>query len=182
MAFAPILATITLPLDIRVITTYQVAANIFRCFNAVLDFTGLNSLIEILHPVQPELSVLSTPILARSRHWSRMARVRSCFASFPDTAEGLLQGCAHGWGGADPLPHRYPPAACPHQLRLAVRAHLPQRLDGNICGLLVGASTPDMQTAVVGLARLVPDADGQVPDFPMIMAGAVFVPTLFPPR
>ncbi len=32
-----------------------------------------------------------------------------------------------------------------------------------------------MQTAVVGLARLVPDADGQVPDFPMIMAGAVLV-------
>ena len=40
---------------------------------------------------------------------------------------------------------------------------------------LVGASTPDMQTAVVGLARLVPDADGRVPDFPMIMAGAVLV-------
>lgn len=40
---------------------------------------------------------------------------------------------------------------------------------------LVASSTPNMQTAVVGLARLAPDMEGVMPDFPLIMAGAVVV-------
>ena len=40
---------------------------------------------------------------------------------------------------------------------------------------LVASSTPDMQTAVVGLARLSPDSSGEIPDYPLIMAGAVVV-------
>ena len=62
VAFALILATIMLPLDIRVITTYQVASNIFSPLNAILDVTGLNSLIETAFgsPVHLELSILDT--------------------------------------------------------------------------------------------------------------------------
>ncbi|MCQ1856409.1 ABC transporter permease subunit, partial [Neorhizobium galegae] len=62
VAFALILATIMLPVDIRVITTYQVASNVFSPINALLDVTGLNGLIAGVFgaPVQLELSVLNT--------------------------------------------------------------------------------------------------------------------------
>jgi sn-glycerol 3-phosphate transport system permease protein len=40
---------------------------------------------------------------------------------------------------------------------------------------LVASSTPDMQTAVVGLARLAPSEEGIIPNFPVIMTGAILV-------
>lgn len=42
IAFAFILASIMLPLDVRVITTYQVADNLLAPINGLLDITGLN--------------------------------------------------------------------------------------------------------------------------------------------
>jgi sn-glycerol 3-phosphate transport system permease protein len=167
IAFALILATIMLPLDIRVITTYQVASNIFSPLNAVLDFTGLNTLIAGIFgaPVHLELSVLDT-------HFGLVAPL-----------------VAHGTGtflfrlfkaarmdGAGPIRFLFD-ILLPLSRTSVASLFVLTFLSGWTQYLwpLVGASTPDMQTAVVGLARLVPDADGQVPDFPMIMAGAVLV-------
>lgn len=45
VVFALILATVILPLDMRFVTTYQVASNVFSPLNALLDVTGLNDVI-----------------------------------------------------------------------------------------------------------------------------------------
>jgi sn-glycerol 3-phosphate transport system permease protein len=176
VAFALILATIMLPLDIRVITTYQVASNIFSPLNALLDYTSLNSLIEMVFgaPVHLELSVLDThfgliaPLVA---HGTGTFLFRQFFLTLP---KDLFK--AARMDGAGPIRFLFDillPLARTSFASLFVLTFLSGWTQ--YLWPLVGASTPDMQTAVVGLARLVPDADGQVPDFPMIMAGAVLV-------
>lgn len=176
VAFALILATIMLPLDIRVITTYQVAANIFSPLNAVLNFTGLNSLIEMVFgsPVQLELSVLDThfgliaPLVA---HGTGTFLFRQFFLTLP---KDLFK--AARMDGAGPIRFLIDillPLARASFASLFVLTFLSGWTQ--YLWPLVGASTPDMQTAVVGLARLAPDNDGQMPDYPMIMAGAVLV-------
>ncbi|MBP1842797.1 sn-glycerol 3-phosphate transport system permease protein [Rhizobium petrolearium] len=176
VVFALILATIMLPLDIRVITTYQVASNIFSPLNAVLDATGLNGLIAGIFgtPVQLELSVLNThfglvaPLVA---HGTGTFLFRQFFLTLP---KDLFK--AARMDGAGPTRFLFD-ILLPLSRTSFAALFVLTFLSGWTQYLwpLVGASTPDMQTAVVGLARLVPDSDGQVPDFPMIMAGAVIV-------
>ncbi len=176
VVFALILATIMLPLDIRVITTYQVASNIFSPLNAVLDVTGLNELIANVFdaPVHLELSVLNThfglvgPLVA---HGTGTFLFRQFFLTMP---KDLFK--AARMDGAGPIRFLFDillPLARSSVASLFVLTFLSGWTQ--YLWPLVGASTPDMQTAVVGLARLVPDADGQIPDFPKIMAGAVLV-------
>lgn len=176
VAFALILATIMLPLDIRVITTYQVASNIFSPLNAVLDATGLNSLIARIFggPVQLELSVLNThfglvaPLVA---HGTGTFLFRQFFLTLP---KDLFK--AARMDGAGPIRFLFD-ILLPLSRTSFAALFVLTFLSGWTQYLwpLVGSSTPDMQTAVVGLARLVPDSEGTVPDFPMIMAGAVLV-------
>lgn len=176
VVFALILATIMLPLDIRVITTYQVASNIFSPLNAVLDVTGLNALIAQAFgsPVHLELSVLNThvgliaPLIA---HGTGTFLFRQFFLTLP---KDLFK--AARMDGAGPVRFMWD-ILLPLSRTSFAALFVLTFLSGWTQYLwpLVGASTPDMQTAVVGLARLVPDADGQIPDFPMIMAGAVLV-------
>jgi sn-glycerol 3-phosphate transport system permease protein len=176
VVFALILATIMLPLDIRVITTYQVASNIFSPVNAILDTTGLNALIALAFgaPLHLELSVLNThfglvaPLVA---HGTGTFLFRQFFMTLP---KDLFK--AARMDGAGPIRFLIDillPLSRPSVAALFVLTFLSGWTQ--YLWPLVGASTPDMQTAVVGLARLVPDADGQVPDYPMIMAGAVLV-------
>jgi len=175
-AFAAILATIMLPLDIRVITTYQVASNVLSPINALFDVTGLNGLIANAFgaPVRLEWSVLNThlgliaPLVA---HGTGTFLFRQFFRTLP---ADLVKAARMDGAGA---------------LRFLVDILLPLSRS-NFAALfvltflggwtqylwpLVASSTPNMQTAVVGLARLLPDSDGAVPDFPMIMAGAIVV-------
>ncbi|WP_105383018.1 ABC transporter permease subunit [Neorhizobium alkalisoli] len=176
LVFALILVTIMLPLDIRVITTYQVASNIFSPLNAVLDVTGLNDVIASVFgtPAHLELSVLNThfgliaPLVA---HGTGTFLFRQFFLTLP---KDLLK--AARMDGAGPIRFLFD-ILLPLSRTSVASLFVLTFLSGWTQYLwpLVGASTPDMQTAVVGLARLVPDADGQVPDFPMIMAGAVLV-------
>tara|TARA_R110002051_G_scaffold59802_4_gene109684 strand:+ start:833 stop:1750 length:918 start_codon:yes stop_codon:yes gene_type:complete len=176
VVFALILATIMLPLDIRVITTYQVASNIFSPLNAMLDVTGLNGLIAQAFgsPVHLELSVLNThvgliaPLIA---HGTGTFLFRQFFLTLP---KDLFK--AARMDGAGPIRFMWD-ILLPLSRTSFAALFVLTFLSGWTQYLwpLVGASTPDMQTAVVGLARLVPDADGEIPDFPMIMAGAVLV-------
>lgn len=176
IAFALILATIMLPLDIRVITTYQVASNVFSPLNAFLDVSGLNDLIASVAgaPVHLELSVLDThfglvaPLVA---HGTGTFLFRQFLLTLP---RDLFK--AARMDGAGPVRFLFDillPLARTSVASLFVLTFLGGWTQ--YLWPLVGASTPDMQTAVVGLARLVPDNDGQMPDYPMIMAGAVLV-------
>ncbi|QPB22457.1 ABC transporter permease subunit [Rhizobium sp. 007] len=176
VAFALILATIMLPLEIRVITTYQVASNVFSPLNGLLDVTGLNDLIAQIAgaPVHLEWSVLNThfgliaPLVA---HGTGTFLFRQFFRTLPTD---LFK--AARMDGAGPIRFLFD-IILPLSRTSFAALFVLTFLSGWTQYLwpLVGASTPDMQTAVVGLARLVPDAEGTVPDFPMIMAGAVIV-------
>ncbi|CDZ28080.1 ABC transporter permease subunit [Neorhizobium galegae] len=176
VAFALILATIMLPVDIRVITTYQVASNVFSPVNALLDVSGLNGLIAQVFgaPVQLELSVLNTHfglIAPLAAHGTGTFLFRQFFRTLP----GDLFKAAR-MDGAGPVRFMFD-ILLPLSRTSFAALFVLTFLSGWTQYLwpLVASSTPDMQTAVVGLARLLPDSDGEVPDFPMIMAGAVIV-------
>jgi sn-glycerol 3-phosphate transport system permease protein len=181
VVFALILATIMLPVDIRVITTYQVAANVLSPVNGVLDVTGLNSLIAKIFgaPVHLEWSVLNThfgliaPLVA---HGTGTFLFRQTFLTLPkDLAKAARMD------GAGPLRFMVD-ILLPLSRTSFAALFVLMFLSGWTQYLwpLVASSTPNMQTAVVGLARLAPDDQGGImPDFPLIMAGA-FVVSIIP--
>ena len=176
VAFALILATIMLPLDIRVITTYQVASNIFSPLNALLDVSGLNDLIARVFgtPVQLELSVLNTrfglvaPLVAQG---AGTFLFRQFFRTLP---WDLFK--AARMDGAGPIRFMFD-VILPLSRNSFAALFVLSFLSGwtQYMWPLVATSSPEMQTAVVGLARLVPDVANSVPDYPMIMAGVVIV-------
>ncbi|KJF70967.1 ABC transporter permease subunit [Agrobacterium arsenijevicii] len=175
IVFALILATVILPLDMRFVTTYQVASNVFSPLNAVLDATGLNDLISIVFgaPVHMEWSILNTrlglvaPLLA---HGMGTFLFRQFFLTLP---KDLFM--AARMDGAGPIRFLFD-ILLPLSRTSFASLFVLTFLSGWTQYLwpLVASSTADTQTAVVGLARLVPD-EGAVPDYPLIMAGAILV-------
>lgn len=176
--FAFILATVMLPLDVRFITTYQVASNVFSPLNAVLDVTGLNDLIsDILGaPIALQWSILDTrfglvvPILA---HGMGTFLFRQFFMTLP---KDLFK--AARMDGAGPIRFMVD-ILMPLSRTTFASLFILIFLTGWTQYLwpLVAASTPDLQTAVVGLAKLVPE-ETAVPDYPLLMAGAILVSTV----
>ncbi len=176
VVFALILATIMLPLDIRFVTTYQVASNVLSPLNWLLDVTGLNLLIARWWgaPVELEYSVLNTnfgliaPLVA---HGMGTFLFRQFFLTLPDS---LFK--AARMDGAGPIRFMFD-VLLPLSKTSFAALFVLTFLSGWTQYLwpLVAASSPDMTTAVVGLARLVPDVDGDIPDYPLIMAGALVV-------
>ena len=176
LAFSLILVTIMLPLDIRVITTYQMASNVLSPINALLDVTGLNGLFTqwLGAPVALEWNILDThlglvlPLLA---HGTGTFLFRQFFRTLP---ADLVK--AARMDGAGPvrflvdvlLPLSKTPFAALFVLNF---------LSGWTQYLwpLVASNSADMQTAVVGIARLNPGEPGAMPNFPVIMAGVVIV-------
>lgn len=176
LVFALVLVTIMLPIDVRIVTTYQTAANIFAPVNALLDVSGINgALASVLGaPVRLELSVLDThiglalPLLA---HGTGTFMFRQFFRTLP---ADLVK--AARMDGAGPLRFMVD-ILLPLSRTTFLALFILMFLGGWTQYLwpLVASSTPDMRTAVVGLARLAPSEDGRVPDFPLIMAGAILV-------
>lgn len=174
--FALVLATIMLPVDVRVITTYAVASNILSPLNALLDVSGLSSLLTnaLGHPVHFELNLLDTrvglaaPLIAQGTG-------TFMFRQFFRTLPGDLVKAAK-MDGAGPLRFMWdilvPLSKTPFAALFVLMF-----LGGwtEYLWPLVATSTPDMQTAVVGLAHLVTNDLGVMPDYPLIMAGAILV-------
>ncbi|ARS71004.1 ABC transporter permease subunit [Sinorhizobium meliloti] len=177
-AFALILATVMLPLDVRFITTYQVASNVFSPLNAFLDVTGVNELIANVFgaPVALQWSILDTrlglivPILA---HGMGTFLFRQFFMTLP---KDLFK--AARMDGAGPIRFMVD-ILLPLSRTTFASLFILIFLTGWTQYLwpLVAISTPDMQTAIVGLAKLVPE-ETAVPDYPLLMAGAVLVSTV----
>jgi sn-glycerol 3-phosphate transport system permease protein len=175
VAFALILATVILPLDLRFVPTYQVASNVLSPVNAVLDATGLNLLIETIFgaPFYGELSILDTrlglivPLLA---HGMGTFLFRQFFLTLP---RDLFK--AARMDGAGPIRFLFD-ILLPLSRTSFASLFILMFLSGWTSYLwpLVAASTADTQTAVVGLARLIVE-DAAVPDYPLIMAGAILV-------
>lgn len=176
LIFALILITIMLPIDIRIVTTYQMASNVLSPVNSLLDISGLNTVIAGIwgKPLYLELSVLNTyiglaaPLVA---HGTGTFLFRQFFRTLPTD---LVK--AARMDGAGPLRFMIDillPLSRPNFAALFILMFLGGWTQ--YLWPLVSSSTPDMQTAVIGLARLAPGNKEQLPDFPLIMAAALLV-------
>ena len=174
--FAVMIATVMLPLDLRVITTYQIVANVAMPLNWILDFTGTGWAIEQVFGVRPylRLSLLDTyfgtaaPIAANC---TAIFIFRQFFLTLPkDLPRAAVMD------GASPV--RFMIDILLPLSKTPIVATLLFFFIGawtNYLWPLVAASTPDQQTAVVGLARLANTETDEIPDIPLLMAGALFV-------
>jgi sn-glycerol 3-phosphate transport system permease protein len=164
--FALTLVTIMLPLDLRVITTYQVAADVGMPVNLVLDVFGIGPLMRL--SVLDTWFGLAAPLVA---HGTGTFLFRQAFLAMPRDLPraAVMDGAGPGRFALDIL---LPLSRAP-----LIALFIMMFLGGWTQYLwpLVAASRPDMQTAVVGLSRLANDMPGAVPDYPLIMAGALVV-------
>lgn len=164
--FAVTLVTIMLPVDLRVITTYQVAANVGMPVNWLLDLFGLAPLLQL--SVLDTWFGLAAPLVA---HGTGTFLFRQSFLAMPrDLPRAAVMD------GAGPVRFALD-ILLPLSRAPLVALFIMMFLGGWTQYLwpLVAASRPEMQTAVVGLARLANDMPGAVPDYPLIMAGALVV-------
>lgn len=176
LLFALVLVTNLLPLDLRFITTYQVASNVMMPLNTLLEVTGLARAIEALtgHHPHYELNILNTyfglvaPTLANG---TGTFLFRQHFRTMPADLSKAAR-----MDGAGPLRFMID-ILMPLSKSTFAALFVVMFLSGWTGYLwpLVAASTPEMQTAVVGLARLSPGDPGVVPNYPAIMAGALMV-------
>lgn len=174
--FAAVLVTNLMPVDLRFITTYQIASNVMMPFNTILEVTGIAYLINVLtgFNAQFQVSVLNTyfgmaaPLLANG---TGTFLFRQFFKTLPKDLSKAAR-----MDGAGPLRFMWDILLPLSRSNFAALFAL-MFLGGWTQYLwpLVAASTPDMQTAVVGLARLSPGQPDEVPHYPAIMAGALMV-------
>ncbi|MDE0304982.1 MAG: carbohydrate ABC transporter permease [Albidovulum sp.] len=174
--FAVMIATVMLPLDLRVITTYQIVANVAMPLNWILDATGANWAIEKVAGFRPyfRLSLLDTyfgtaaPIAANC---TAVFIFRQFFLTLPkDLPRAAIMD------GAGPI--RFMIDIVLPLSKTPIVATLLFFFVGawtNYLWPLVAASTPDQQTAVVGLARIADSDIDEIPQVPLLMAGALFV-------
>ncbi|MCZ7888004.1 MULTISPECIES: carbohydrate ABC transporter permease [Agrobacterium] len=177
--FAAVLSTLMLPLDLRIVTTYQIVSNIAMPVNALIDITGLNEAITAVfgRPVELKLNLLDTyagMILPSLATGTGVFMMRQFFRTLPGDLVKAAQMDGAGW-------FRFMiDIALPLSRTTLIALFILMFLGGWTMYLwpLLASSTPDMQTAVVGLAKLTPDAGGEVPDYPLLMAGALVVSIL----
>ena len=174
--FAIMIATVMLPLDLRVITTYQIVANVAMPLNWFIDSTGIGWAIERAAGISVHfrLSLLDTyfgvaaPIAANC---TAVFIFRQFFLPF---SKDLPR--AASMDGAGPI--RFMIDILIPLSKTPIVATLLFFFIGawtNYLWPLVAASTPDQQTAVVGLARLANTEPDEIPEIPLLMAGALFV-------
>lgn len=176
LIFALTIVTVMLPLELIVITTYQVVANVAMPLNWLLEITGLAYLIGEISGTPPQLSLnlldtyigVAAPIATAS---TSVFIYRQFFLSLP---RDLPRAAAMDGAG----PWRF---MCDILLPLSWTPLVATFMFWFIGGWtsylwpLVAATTPDAQPAVVGLARLATNEQDRIPEVPMLMTGALFV-------
>ncbi|OKL45088.1 carbohydrate ABC transporter permease [Pseudovibrio exalbescens] len=172
--YAAVLASIMLPLDLMVIPAYQVAANVAMPINAVANLGGgWETLFGA--PLDLQLNLLNTyagaaiPLMAQGTGTLIMVQY---FKTLPvDLAKAATLD------GASPLRFMVDillPLSKGPLLSLFIYLFI----GGWVAYMwpLVSISSPDMQTAVVGLTALDTGmGEDEIPNFPLQMAGAIMV-------
>ncbi len=172
IVFALTIITVMLPLDLIVITTYQVVANMAMPLNWLLSLTGLGEITGLGTSLR--LSLLDTYIGVAAPIATSSTSVfiyRQFFLSLP---RDLPRAAA--MDGAGPWRFMWD-ILLPLSWTPLVATFMFWFIGGWTSYLwpLIAASTPDAQPAVVGLARLANSDPDQVPDVPLLMTGALFV-------
>ena len=174
LVYAAVLASIMLPLDLMVITAYQVCANVALPVNALANIGGWWTAL-FGAPLGLKVSILDSysgiilPLLSTGSGTLIMVQfMRTLPADMVKAAT---------MDGASPL--RFMMDIVLPMSRGPVMALLIYYFIsawGQFLWPLVVASTPDMHTAVVGLTRLdVGAEEEQIPNFPLRMTGALIV-------
>ncbi|MBH2846242.1 ABC transporter permease subunit [Serratia marcescens] len=174
--FALVLVTIMLPLDVRVVTTYEVASNVLAPLNWLFRITGIEALYRYAtgQTLHLELSLLNTyfglavPLIA---HGTGTFMFRQFFKTIPRELPEAAR-----MDGAGPLRFAID-ILMPISKSSFAALFILMFLGGWSAYLwpLVASSTPEMQTAVVGLAKLQPSSDGEIANYPVIMTAVLMI-------
>lgn len=172
IVFALTIVTIMLPLELIVVTTYQIVANVAMPLNWLLSLSGLGEVTGIGSDLR--LNLLDThigvaaPIACSS---TSVFIYRQFFLSLP---RDLPKAAA--MDGAGPWRFMWD-ILLPLSWTPLVATFMFWFIGGWTQYLwpLIAASTPDAQPAVVGLAKLATNEQDRIPEVPMLMAGALFV-------
>ncbi|WP_234497552.1 carbohydrate ABC transporter permease [Vibrio maritimus] len=174
--FFMILMSTMVPLDLRIVASYEVASNILSPVNVLMDWVGVNYLISHYYgsPLHLELSLLDTyfgmaaPILASG---TGTFLFRQSFKTIPPS---LIHAAT--MDGAGPIRFMVD-ILLPLSKTSIISLFILMFMGGwnQYMWPLVVASRPDMETALVGLVKLSTVVDGATPNYPMIMAGAILV-------
>lgn len=175
--FWAIFVTLMLPLEVRIVPTYAVAADVFEPYRTILDVTGLNGLLEAVAGVRLDLKFgllnsyagLILPLVATA---TGTFLYRQFFMTIPDE---LVE--AAKMDGAGPI-------------RFFVDVLLPLSRN-NVAALatimflwawnqylwpLLVTTEPSHATAVTELKQLIPNVGG-IPEWNIAMAGTLIVMT-----
>lgn len=178
--FWAIFVTLMLPLEVRIVPTYAVAANVFEPYQTILDVTGLTDLIERLSGVRVALKFgllnsyagLILPLVATA---TGTFLYRQFFLTIPDE---LVE--AAKMDGAGPIRFFFDVLLPLSRNNVAALATIMFLWAWNqyLWPLLV-TTEPSHATAVTELKQLIPNVGG-VPEWNIAMAGTLIVmlPTL----
>lgn len=175
--FAVTIATVMLPLELVVITTYQIVANVFMPVNWIVKATGIDWLADSVAGIRvPELrlSLLDTYIGVAAPIATSCTSV-FIYRQFFLTLPGDLPRAA-AMDGAGPLRFMVD-ILLPLSWTPLIATFMFWFIGGWTSYLwpLIAASTPAAQPAVVGLAKLATTDPERIPEVPMLMTGALFV-------
>jgi len=179
--FWAIFITLMLPLEVRIVPTYSVAANVLGPYQAILDVTGITWLIERVSGIRIDLQFgllnsfpgLILPLVATA---TGTFLYRQFFMTIPDE---LVE--ASKMDGAGPIRFFFDTLLPLSRNNIAALATIMFLWAWNqyLWPLLV-TTDPSHATAVIELRRLIPDSGG-IPEWNIAMAGTLIImlPTLF---
>ena len=179
LVFWAIFVTLMLPLEVRIVPTYAVAANALRPFQAILDVTGLTGLVESLSGIRIALewrmlnsySGLILPLVATA---TGTFLYRQFFMTIP---EELVE--AARMDGAGPIRFLGDILLPLSRTNMAALATIMFVYAWNqyLWPLLV-TTDPNRSTVMVQLSRMVPRGDS-APEWHVVMAATLIV--MLPP-
>jgi len=176
LAFWLIFTTLMLPLEVRIVPTYAVAANVLAPFQSILDATGLSTLIAWVTGIQVSLEWnllnsypgLILPLVATA---TGTFLYRQFFLTVPD--ELLEASKMDGAGAMRFFAEILMPLSRTNMLALAAILFV-YSWNQYLWPLLV-TTDPAFGTAAVELKRLIPPVTGGLPEWHVVMAGTLIV-------
>jgi sn-glycerol 3-phosphate transport system permease protein len=180
LCFWLIFLTLMLPLEVRIVPTYSIAANALLPFQALFDATGITSLVETIAGIRIELNWnllnsytgLILPLIATA---TGTFLYRQFFMTIPDE---LVE--ASKMDGSGPMRFFFEvliPLSRTNMLALATIMFV-SSWNQYLWPLLVTTDRPNYGTVVMELKALIPAQNG-TPDWNVTMAGALLV--MLPP-
>lgn len=179
VAFWMIFITLMLPLEVRIVPTYEVASNVLLPFQKIMEWTGIIWLIQVISGIRINLNLslintyagLTLPLIATA---TGTFLFRQFFLTIPDELTEAAKMDGSGalrflWDILLPL----------SRTNIAALAVIMFVFGWNqyLWPLLV-TSGPQYRTLTIGLTFMQPGADG-APDWNVILAGALLV--MLPP-